>query len=100
MWTAPVGQRGLEMHTKPRSSAFKTLITATLSVSVLVNSLATFWEPASRVAFLSFVYYYQPAQVMRSGAPPLGDMAVLTLAGASLWVIGGVIWNRRSVLTV
>ena len=76
------------------------LAVAVLLVSFLVNFLATLWEPASRVAFLSFVHYYQPAQVMRNGEAPLEDVAVLVLAGASLLVIGNGIWSRRSVLTI
>ena len=76
------------------------LAVAILLASYLVQFLSTLWEPAKRVAFASFAHYYQPARVMTSGEFPARDVAVLLASGGLLWGLGGVVWSRRSVLTV
>ena len=73
---------------------------AFLLASFLVSFLSTLWPPAERIVFASIVHYYRPAQVMLTGRLPVWDVVVLVIWGTCLWVIGGVIWNRRSVLTV
>lgn len=73
---------------------------AFLLASFLVQFLSTLWPPAERVAFASVVHYYQPAQVMLTGALPVRDLLVLLIAGGCSWSIGGLVWSRRSVLTI
>lgn len=71
-----------------------------LLASYLVQFLSTLWEPAGRVAFASFVHYYQPAQVMLRGEAPWRDCGVLIVWGVLSWCAGLAVWRRRSVLTV
>jgi len=68
--------------------------------SFLLTFLAGFWEPARNLAFLSVLEYYQPAEILRSGAWPVKDIAVLSAFGVTTWLIGGVITARRSLCTV
>lgn len=67
--------------------------------SFLINFLAQFWEPAEPIAFLSVLDYYQPAQVLKAGALPMGDIAVLLVLGTVSWIIGGEIIARRNICT-
>jgi ABC-2 type transport system permease protein len=73
---------------------------ALLVATHLLGFLSNLWEPAERLAFASLVTYYQPAQVMLGGELPWTDVLVLLLVGGALWTLGGVVWSRRSVLTV
>lgn len=73
---------------------------AFLLASYLVNFLSTLWAPAGYVAFASIVHYYQPAQVMLTGALPVSDVLVLLVSGAGFWGLGAVLWSRRSVVTI
>jgi ABC-type transport system involved in multi-copper enzyme maturation permease subunit len=68
--------------------------------SFLLTFLAGFWEPARHLAFLSVLDYYQPAEIIRSGAWPAKDIAVLAGFGVTTWAVGGVIAARRSLCTV
>jgi len=71
-----------------------------LLASFLLNFLASLWEPADRVSFLSVLTYYRPVDVLRYGAWPAADMAVLGSVGGIFWLAGGVIFNRRDICTV
>jgi beta-exotoxin I transport system permease protein len=68
--------------------------------SFLLNFLAQFWEPAKRLAFLSVMKYYQPAQILTSEQFPLGHVAILLCVGGVAWLVGGEIVARRSICTV
>jgi len=68
--------------------------------SFLLNYLAQFWKPLEHVVFLSLVRYYRPFQVLRDGAWPLRDMAVLTVLAAGLWAAAGAVFARRDLTTV
>ncbi|UCD76185.1 MAG: ABC transporter permease subunit [Phycisphaerales bacterium] len=68
--------------------------------SFLLNFLSQFWQPAERLAFLGLLEYYRPAEIVRSGAFPLGDMIVLMLVAGAAWVAGGVIMIRRNICTL
>ena len=68
--------------------------------SFLLSFLAQVWEPAKQLAFLSVLNYYQPAEIVRSGQFPLGDVLVLLGCGLVTWVIGGEVVARRSICTV
>jgi hypothetical protein len=73
---------------------------AVVLASFLLSFLAQFWEPARSIAFLGLLDYYRPVAVVQSGGWPLGDMAVLALAGGALWTLGGVVFSRRDICTV
>jgi ABC-type transport system involved in multi-copper enzyme maturation permease subunit len=68
--------------------------------SFLLNYLAQFWEPAKRVAFLSVVGYYRPLFVLRDGAWPLRDIAILAATAVVAWLSAGIIFSRRDLSTV
>jgi ABC-type transport system involved in multi-copper enzyme maturation permease subunit len=67
--------------------------------SFLVNFLAQFWAPAESFAFLSVIEYYQPANILRNGSLPLGDISVLLGVGAVAWIAGSEISARRNICT-
>ena len=71
-----------------------------LLASFLLNFVAEFWEPAEKIAFLSVMKYYQPAQILLSGDFPIRDVAVLLSVGGSAWLLGGEVVARRSICTV
>ncbi|MCH7547898.1 MAG: hypothetical protein IID30_15985, partial [Planctomycetes bacterium] len=50
-------------------------------------------------AFLSVLDYSQPAQVLKVGAIPMGDVAALLAMGTVSWIIGGEIIARRNICT-
>ena len=68
--------------------------------SFFLNFLAQFWTPAQRVAWLSVMQYYRPAEILQGGAFPLWDMAILLSVGAIGWALGGEIVARRNISTV
>jgi ABC-type transport system involved in multi-copper enzyme maturation permease subunit len=68
--------------------------------SFLLNYLAQFWEPARRVAFLGVLRYYRPLFILRDGAWPLRDLAVLLGSAGVLWTVGGWIFARRDLSTL
>jgi len=76
------------------------LAVAFLLASFLVQFLSTLWEPARRVAAVSFAHYYRPAQTMLGGATPWVDILVLLVWGGLFWGAGLLVWRRRSVLTI
>ena len=73
---------------------------AILLMSFLLNFLAQFWEPAKSVSFLSVMEYYKPAFIIQSGDFPWLDVSKLTCIGGGSWIMGGIIFRRRSVCTV
>lgn len=68
-------------------------------ISFLLNYLAQFWEPARRVSFLGMLRYYRPLFILRDGAWPTRDLAVLLGSGAVMWSVGGWIFSRRDLST-
>ncbi len=66
----------------------------------LWNYLAPFWSIAERLSFLSLMHYHRPVFVLRDGTIPVGDFAVLIIAAAGLWTLGGIIFARRDLMTV
>jgi ABC-type transport system involved in multi-copper enzyme maturation permease subunit len=67
--------------------------------SFLVNYLAQLWGPARRLQFLSILDYYRPLNVLRDGAWPVRDIAVLMAVAVVLWVAGGLVFARRDLTT-
>jgi hypothetical protein len=43
--------------------------------------------------------YYRPALILRDGVFPIGDVLVLALIGAGLWLAGMEITARRDIVT-
>ena len=68
--------------------------------SLLINFLELLWEPAKNVAFLSFLHYYRPIGMLMSGRWALGDMAILGGGVLVLWVVAGVVLQRRALTTL
>lgn len=68
--------------------------------SFLLNFLARFWEPVEQVAFLSVMEYYQPANILRTGAFPIGDVTTLLAVGGAMWFLGSEVFARRSICTL
>jgi len=68
--------------------------------SFLLNFLAQFSTPIRNISFLSLLNYYRPLLILRDGGWPSGDMLVLLITGAVLWLAGGLIFNRRDICTV
>jgi len=75
------------------------VVFAIVVASFLINFLAQFWGPAEPFAFLSVVEYYQPANILKSGTLPFGDIAVLLGIGAIAWIAGCEVVARRSICT-
>lgn len=67
--------------------------------SFLVNFLAQFWSPAEPFAFLSVIEYYRPANILKTGSLPRGDIAVLLAVGGLAWIAGCEITARRNICT-
>lgn len=72
---------------------------ALVLASFLLNFLAQFWFPARKVAFLSVMEYYRPAQIVMSGQFPAGDVAVLLSVAALTLVIACEVFARRGIAT-
>ena len=68
--------------------------------SFLLNFLAQFWWPASKLAFLGVLKYYQPARILGSGTLPLEHVAILLVFGLVTWTVGWEVMARRSICTV
>lgn len=73
---------------------------AVLLCSFLLNFLTQLWEPARLVSFLGVLSYYRPAEIIRTGSLPVGDIAVLLAVGLATWTAGAEITARRSICTV
>ncbi len=76
-----------------------TVVFALVLASFLLNFVSQFWEPAQRIAFMSILEYYQPAQILQSGIFPAYDIAVLLGVGLTTWLLGGEVLARRSICT-
>jgi ABC-type transport system involved in multi-copper enzyme maturation permease subunit len=68
--------------------------------SFLLTFLSQFWIPAKKIAFLSVMEYYQPAEILNTGQPSGENMAILLGVAATSWILGGVVFSRRSICTV
>lgn len=67
--------------------------------SLLLNFLGGLWDPAKKLAFLSVLEYYRPIIILRTGAWPWKDMAILAGAAGGLWITAGVWFSRRDLTT-
>jgi ABC-2 type transport system permease protein len=76
------------------------LVFLILLASFLLNFLGPFWSVAKRFSFLGLLDYYRPMIILRDGAVPWSDMAVLLVIAAALWLVAGVTFSRRDICTV
>jgi len=81
-----------------RGKAITNLLIAVLG-SFLLNYLAQFWSPAKSIVFLSVLNYYSPLLVLRRGAWPWSDLAVLAGVGTVLWTAALGVLARRDLST-
>ena len=68
--------------------------------SFLLNYRALFWARARRAAPLGLLRYYRPLIVLRDGALPARDLAVLLSSAVVFWGLGGLIFARRDLSTL
>lgn len=84
--------------TNRRTRAVLTVLIV-LVASMLIFLLRGMWEPAEKFGFLSLLYYYRPAIILRTGNWPWRDIGVLLGTFAALWVAAGIVLNRRALTT-
>lgn len=72
---------------------------ALVLVSFFWNFVAQFWEPAKSTAFLSFLTYYQPMEIIRLGRMPWLDLSILTAISSVLWAAAYWRFRRMDILT-
>ncbi len=77
-----------------------TIVFLILLALFLLNYLAQFWPPMEKWVFLSPLHYHRPVEILRSGAWPWRDMAVLVSVGGTMWLAAGVVFARRDLCTV
>ena len=73
---------------------------STMGVSIVVYFLNFVIEPGSRVAWLrrlSFFYYYDPGQVLRTATVPWDRVLFLALAAAGLAGLAAWLFNRKQL---
>jgi ABC-2 type transport system permease protein len=64
------------------------------------NVTAQLWEKAQFMQYLSIFHYHRPLPVLASGAPALGDMAVLCSIAAIAFLAALWVFARRDIATV
>ena len=67
--------------------------------SFLINYLAQLWKPAERLSVLSVLTYYRPLFILRDGAWPAKDLAVLGGTALVVWSAAGWTFSRRDLAT-
>jgi ABC-type transport system involved in multi-copper enzyme maturation permease subunit len=100
LYVAVAGLTGLLSALSSHRGRAIALAFAIVASSFLVVSLEQVWSGAEHFALLSILNYHRPALIFRDGAWPIGNMAVLLGSGALCWVVGAVVFTRRSVCTV
>lgn len=75
------------------------IVFAIVVTSFLVNFLAPLWPPAKEVAWLSFMHYYQPAKILRTGEFPWRDALVLLSCTLIAWSAAGARLLSRDICT-
>ncbi|MFG0327614.1 MAG: ABC transporter permease subunit [Phycisphaerales bacterium JB037] len=63
----------------------------------LLNYLAPFWKMAESLSFLGALHYYRPLAIVRDGAWPVGDIAILSTIGLLFWAAGLLLFTRRNL---
>src|SRR5262249_6507006 len=74
-----------------------TILFVILLTLFLLNYLAQFWQPISKIVFLSPLHFYKPTRVLGAGTWPVQNLAVLLAAGCVLWIAAGLVLARRDL---
>lgn len=72
-------------------------VIAALLLSFLINFIGSFLEPVRQIAWLGFLFYYQPVDVVREEVWPIRDLVVLTVVGVLFWLAGLWRFARRDI---
>ncbi len=76
------------------------IVVVAVIASLVLNYLGLLWEPAKKLTFLSFLYYYRPILgPLVNGRWIPEHMAALGGASVVLWVAAGVWFARRDLST-
>jgi hypothetical protein len=77
------------------------IVFTVLVASFLLNVLAQFQDWAKNFSQLfSVMEYYRPAIIIQTGEFPWRDVETLVTLSVILWIMGGVVFQRRSICTV
>lgn len=76
------------------------IVLAGLLFSDLMNFLSQFWAAVRPFAFLGFLHYYKPLPIVRSGAFPARDVAILLAVAVVSWTAGLWHFRRRDIPAV
>jgi ABC-2 type transport system permease protein len=74
-----------------------TILFVILLALFLLNYLAQFWQPLSKLVFLSPLHFHRPTSILATGVWPLRDMGVLLAIACVLWIAGGFVFARRDL---
>jgi ABC-2 type transport system permease protein len=75
------------------------VVFAVVVASFLINYLAQLWKPAERLSVLSVLTYYRPLFILRDGAWPSKDLAILGGTALVTWSAAGWTFSRRDLAT-
>lgn len=74
-------------------------VVAVVLCSFLLNFLTQFSDLAASLAFLSFMTYYRPLEVLQQTGWPVTDMLVLLASAATFWLTAVIVFARRDIRT-
>ena len=63
----------------------------------MLNFLCALWPAARKVEWLSFLHFYTPLPIARSGIISQKDMLTLLIGAAAWWTLGLVVFRRRDI---
>lgn len=65
--------------------------------SFVLNFLCALWPAARSVEWLSFLHFYTPLPVSRTGIIDPEDLLTLTIGAAAWWTVGLIVFRRRDI---
>lgn len=65
--------------------------------SFVLNFLCALWPAARKVEWLSFLHFYTPLPVSRTGIIPQKDLLTLLIGAAAWWTLGLIVFRRRDI---
>jgi len=81
---------------KRRGNAIAFAFAAIFS-SFVLNFLCALWPAARKVEWLSFLHFYTPLPIARTGLIKHDHMLTLLVGAAAWWLIGLVVFRRRDI---
>lgn len=81
---------------KRRGNAIAFAFAAIFS-SFVLNFLCALWPAARKVEWLSFLHFYTPLPVARTGMISKKDMLTLLIGAAAWWTLGLTVFRRRDI---